>query len=167
MSAASGYRFSLTRTWDESLGKVCWVMLNPSTADQVSDDPTIRKCIGFAKRWRYGSIWVVNLWAMRATNPRELRAAVKRYHHGESDFDPSGGAVNDDMISIAVRDARVVVAAWGAHANAIDRDRVALFKHILRSADRRAHCIGTTRDGSPRHPLMVSYLTKLEPWRCP
>src|SRR5262245_19133112 len=70
------YRYWLTRTWDNSLRRVCWVMLNPSTADAEQDDPTIRRCVGFARSWGAGGIIVVNLFAFRASDPKALLRAA-------------------------------------------------------------------------------------------
>src|SRR5687768_14824465 len=72
------YRYNLTRLWDARLIRVCWVMLNPSTADQHEDDATIRRCIGFSRSWGAGALTVVNLFAFRATQPRDLWAAAAR-----------------------------------------------------------------------------------------
>jgi hypothetical protein len=73
LSACRTYRYRLWRQWDADLAPVVWVMLNPSTADESADDPTIRKCIGFAQRWGYGGIEVVNLYAYRSPDPRQLK----------------------------------------------------------------------------------------------
>lgn len=72
ISGCGKYRYSLWRTWDKKLPKVMFIMLNPSTADAYEDDPTIRRCINFAKSWGYGGIVVGNLFAYRATNPKKL-----------------------------------------------------------------------------------------------
>ena len=72
ISECGNYRYSLSRIWDESLPKLLFIMLNPSTADADNDDPTIRRCIGFAKGWGYGGIVVGNLYAYRSTNPMKL-----------------------------------------------------------------------------------------------
>ena len=72
LSECGKYRYSLTRIWDETKPKVMFIMLNPSTADANNDDPTIRRCIGFAKSWGFGGLYVCNLFGFRATNPKEL-----------------------------------------------------------------------------------------------
>jgi hypothetical protein len=135
------YRYSLIREWDKALGRVCFMMLNPSTADAVSDDPTIRKCIGFAKYWGYGSIEVVNLFAYRTKNPRELFSY---------DGDAVGGE-NDFYIRQAVERSRAVVAAWGAEGR--DTARVSKVLSLLEMA----YCLGRTKKGYPRHPLYLRY----------
>ena len=97
------YRYLLWRYWGEAK-RLVWVLLNPSTADARQDDPTIRRCVGFAKGWGYDGIQVVNLFAYRATDPRELKAVV----------DPVGPR-NDEFIERAARGHEMVVVAWGAN----------------------------------------------------
>src|SRR5881396_744410 len=97
------YRYRLWRRWDRSRAVVAFVMLNPSTADAMHDDPTIRRCIGFARNWGFGGVDVVNLFALRATDPRALRRA----------HDPVGPA-NDRHIASAGSRASLVILAWGA-----------------------------------------------------
>src|SRR5438128_11131670 len=101
------YRYRLWRRWDRSRAVVAFVMLSPSTADAMHDDPTIRRCVGFARAWGCGGVDVVNLFALRATDPRALRKAA----------DPIGPA-NERHLRRAVRAAGLVVLAWGAHAMA-------------------------------------------------
>lgn len=100
------YRYSLTRDWDETLPVMLFVMLNPSTADAVVDDQTIRRCIGFAERAYMGGLEVVNLFAFRATDPKEMKAAP----------DPVGPE-NNTVIRQALSEAKTVVCAWGAHGS--------------------------------------------------
>ena len=73
LSVDRKYRYVLTRTWDETLSNIMFVGLNPSTADETTDDPTIRRCINFAKSWGYGGLYMVNLFAYRSTNPNNIR----------------------------------------------------------------------------------------------
>ncbi len=139
LSPCRTYRYELVRAWDDSKPLLTWCMLNPSTADETVDDPTIRKCIGFADRWGYGSIRVVNLFALRATEPRELK-----WHP-----DPVGPE-NESVLSALTGD---VVAAWGGSIPRTPRADI-LARLALRSA---RWCLGTTRAGEPRHPLMLGY----------
>lgn len=145
------YRYHLTRRWGEEppLG---FVMLNPSTADATADDPTIRRCIGFAKREGLGGIRVVNLYALRATDPDEL------WRHP----DPFGPA-NAQHIRAAVAEARwnstPLIVAWGAKAKP---GRVAVVMPLLAGADLRS--LGVTAQGHPRHPLYVRGDQPLLPW---
>lgn len=132
------YRYELRRVWDDGT-LVNFVMLNPSTADADRDDPTIRRCIGFAARWGYSGIVVTNLYAYRATRPRDLWLAA----------DPVGPS-NDSHLAAAVEGASVV-AAWGVNARP---DRVAdVLARIRRTNEVSA--LGLTKDGHPRHPLYV------------
>lgn len=146
------YRYLLVRRWNPSLPDATFIMLNPSTADEHDDDPTIRKCIGFAKRWGCGGIKVVNLYAYRATQPRDCFAAS----------DPTGGAEADAAIIHAAGSAAALgwplVAAWGANEKGARAAEV-----LAWAAMRHAQCLGFTRSGQPRHPLMLSYATPLEP----
>jgi hypothetical protein len=132
------YRYSLTREWDAALPRVCFCMLNPSTADALRDDPTIRRCIGFARSWGYGSLEVINLFAYRATSPGELRAA-----------DDPVGPQNDWHIGQAAGRASLIIVAWGAHGSFLARD-VPVAERLA-----GALCLGMTRTGYPRHPLYV------------
>jgi hypothetical protein len=126
-----------------------FVMLNPSTADAETDDPTIRKCMGFARRWGCTDLTVVNLFALRATTPTDLR----------SHPDPVG-PLNDEHIRLMVRFHRErrapIVAGWGADPFARARAR-----HILRSFG-PFDCLGMNNDGSPRHPLYLPYDIRTE-----
>jgi hypothetical protein len=145
------YRYLLTRTWDTRAPLVTWAMLNPSTADCLADDPTIRRCKAFARAWGRGGIQVVNLFGYRATQPAALRTAS----------DPVG-PLNDLFIREACQPPGVVVAAWGAHGDF--RGRAAEVTRTLAAAGIRMHCLGTTKGGHPRHPLYVPGDTPLEPF---
>ena len=156
ISDCGTYRYALWRTWDPSLPVAVFVMLNPSTADADQDDPTIRRCVGFAKRWRCGSLRVVNLFAYRATDPAELR------QEGVDIVGPDNGfhvalALSPDAFGGGPR-----VAAWGAQPKHV-LSRCSL-RHERMSPQIPFQCLGTTKDGNPRHPLMVPYATELRPW---
>lgn len=122
-------------------------MLNPSTADAALDDPTLRRCVTFAKAAGFSALQVVNLFAYRASDPAQLRTAP----------DPVGPD-NDDYLRRALTTPGVKVAAWGVHSRP---DRVGLVKSIAGGA---LHCLGVTRDGHPRHPLYVAGGTPFTPW---
>ncbi len=146
------YRYTLLRTWNARLPKACWIMLNPSTADAQKDDPTIRKVIGFSSRWGFGSIVVVNLFPLRATDPSELAK------HSRPEGDPEKNlAVVQEAMEVSAR----TYAAWGAHQVATVQ---AMSLGLTRSMD--LWCLGVTKDGHPKHPLYVSYDTKPEGWVC-
>jgi hypothetical protein len=136
------YRFLLTRVWNPDRPRVCWVMLNPSIADAYQDDNTIKQIISFSQAWNFGSLEVVNLFGLIATDPAKLRLAL----------DPVG-AGNDNYIREAAGRARMIVCAWGAGGALFGRDREVIA--ILREFG-ELYCIGTTKDGYPRHPLRKS-----------
>jgi len=147
------YRYSLWREWDASGPRVAFVLLNPSTADADRDDPTVRRCIGLARAWGCGSLEVVNLFACRATNPGVLREVADAV-----------GPENERYLREAARRAQRIVLAWGARGGLHGRDRVIL--RLLGTGD-PLDCLGTTRDGQPRHPLYVSNTTVPIPYRVP
>jgi len=148
--ATGARRYRLWRRWAVTAPRVVFIMLNPSTADAARDDPTIRRCVGFARRWGFGSVEVVNLFAYRATRPAALRRVG----------DPVGRS-NDTHILEAVRRARRVVAAWGDQGRLFGRDAEVIDR--LRDVA-RLWCLGTTRLGCPRHPLYLRGTTSLEPF---
>lgn len=152
LSPCGAYRYRLWRRWDTTEPSVAFVMLNPSTADAAVDDPTIRKCVGFARRWGLGGVRVVNLYAYRATDPRDLWRAQR------SGVDIVGWPHNRDHVRAAASDAGVIVAAWGA--NAPTEAGVAMAAELCRYGD--VWCLGTTRGDAPRHPLMLGYATPLK-----
>ncbi|MCB9559623.1 MAG: DUF1643 domain-containing protein [Kofleriaceae bacterium] len=153
MDADEPYRWRLWRRWAEAPPCV-FVMLNPSTADDRHDDPTIRRCVGFARAWGFGGVEVVNLFALRATDPADLRAAAAPV-----------GAGNDAAIAAAVARGRAgaIVVAWGVHGALHGRDR----EVAARLAPYRPRCLGVTRDGAPRHPLYVRADARAVPWSPP
>lgn len=134
------YRYRLWRRWKRG-DSVLWIMLNPSTADAEQDDPTIRRCISFAESWGCGGIEVVNLFALRATDPKELKAAE----------DPIGPQNDDILLSRAEAKHRYVIAAWGAHGKLFEREKQVV--ELLAGMD--LYCLGLTKAGYPRHPLYL------------
>ena len=152
--ASRSYRFSLTRTWDPGGPRVNFLMLNPSTADALVLDPTVRRCVGFARTWGFGSLEVTNLFAYRATDPRVLIAR-----------DEPVGDGNDRSILEAARAADSVVVAWGARGSHRRRgDEVA---DLLDGLGVRPLALRETRGGHPAHPLYISGDTVPGPWRRP
>lgn len=145
------YRYELGRSWDESKPSLEWIMLNPSTADADVDDPTIRRCIGFAKRDGFGSIIVHNLYALRATNPKTLLDC----HIIE--------AFGDNERWLSRQCADVTVAAWGANPAAEAWMKCVLWRGVFRSRPLLL-CLGQTASGAPRHPLYVKGDKEMEVW---
>lgn len=138
------YRYRLWRHIDQSLieppkGTCTFVMLNPSTADGETDDPTVRRCRAFARDWGYETLCIVNLYAYRATDPAELWKIS----------DPVG-PLNDHILGLAFGSADLLIAAWGVNAKP---DRVA---EILSLPHPPRLCLGHTKDGHPRHPLYLN-----------
>jgi hypothetical protein len=158
ISPCERYRWTLDREVDPS-GKttLLWIMLNPSTADAWKDDPTIRKCRGFTQRLGFHRMRVVNLYGWRATKPHNLRLAG----------DPVG-TLNDSHVGFEMNTADMVIVAWGGHTlpRSVTPTKAERIRSIVGMAGRSQAlwCLGTTKDGSPRHPLMLPYETKLERW---
>ena len=134
------YRYKLSRIWNSDKPMVMFIMLNPSTADADVDDPTIRRCIGFARSWGYGGLWVGNLFALRSSHPGDLLLAD----------DPVGSQNNAALKSMADRSDQVVVA-WGSFAAKFPAQE-AQVREMFRL---RLYCLATTKDGHPRHPLYL------------
>src|SRR4051794_40545206 len=150
-SQCGKYRYSLTRQWNVDRPSICWIMLNPSTADGFQDDPTIRRCIGFSQSWGAGGIEVVNLFAFRATQPTALFAARN----------PIGPQNDGHLIGSVTRPDRRVIAAWGCHGGRGGRD-LRVLALLLRHGV-HVECLGRTKDGHPRHPLYVPGRQATEP----
>ena len=143
-STCRQFRYSLTRVWDNELPLAMFIGLNPSTADEIKDDPTVRRCIGFARSGGFGGIVLANLFAFRSKDPRSLKDV----------HDPVGPENDVRIIESAYSAARVIVA-WGVHGALHDRD-----KHVL-SLLQKPYCLGITKDGLPKHPLYLAASTKM------
>lgn len=139
LSPCGQYRYCLTREWLMGEGVVLFVMLNPSTADAEADDPTIRRCIGFAQRWGFRGLAVGNLFALRATDPQQLKRVA----------DPIGPE-NDRHLIWMSNGADVTIAAWGTLGAFRNRDQRVL--GLLRGT---VEHLGLTKQGHPRHPLYL------------
>lgn len=152
ISSCGQYRYMLSREGDLTAqrGPVVFIMLNPSTADATLDDPTIRRCRGFAQTWGCNGIKVLNLYALRSTDPNGLWA-----HE-----DPVGPE-NDNWLTRIALSAEEVVCAWGGNAQP---SRVREVAAMLASAGIRLKCLGTTKAGAPRHPLYVRGDQSLLDW---
>ena len=146
LSPEGMYRYRLDRTWGQG-PRVLFVMLNPSTADGTQDDPTLRRCIRFARDWGYGSLTVANLYAYRATAPADLKKAA----------DPVGSEC-DLYLKRCAGEASLVVAAWGMHAQP---ERV---KQVRRLLGPEVMALAWTKAGQPRHPLYVRGDTVPQQW---
>jgi hypothetical protein len=156
----SGAHFSNCRVWRWALWRVwnpgptvanpgrivSFIGLNPSTADETVDDPTIRRCIGFARDWGFDGLFMLNLFGFRATDPAEMKAAA----------DPVG-KLNDDVLRYRTRQSALVVAAWGVHGDFNGRAQHVI--DLLMSQP--LMCLGRTKDGHPKHPLYLPRDAKL------
>lgn len=150
-SSNRGKRYMLRRSLfgrplDEVKGHphVVWVMLNPSTADAFRDDATIRRCVGFTRLWARPWFAVVNLFAHRATDPRDLIAAADR---GDDQI------ADEQLTRECYDDNALVVCAWGAHGALVDRDQTVI--ELLARTGVKLHMLALTKDGHPRHPLRL------------
>ena len=148
------HRYELRRWWDASRPRLLVVMLNPSTADERQNDPTIRRCLTHAGDAGFGSLFVANLYAFRATDPPDLETAA-----AVRPCMDAVGAENDDRLRALADEADLTWAAWGAHAMAAAREAEAL--RVLRGP---LYARGTTKGGAPRHPLYVARCVPAEPW---
>ncbi|KMK68803.1 hypothetical protein IMCC21224_113689 [Puniceibacterium sp. IMCC21224] len=146
-SPCERYRYSLSRIWDPAAETVAFVMLNPSTATELRNDPTIERCERRARQMGYGGVSIANLFAFRATKPADLKAAP----------DPIGPENDAVLWNLASR-AACVIAAWGTHGALLERGPA-----LAQQLGRLWH-LGLTKDGHPRHPLYVSYQTRLQLW---
>jgi len=140
------YRYALWRRWADG-PQVLFIMLNPASADESRDDPTIRRCLGFARAWGYGALAVANLFARRTASAAELaRLAASS---------PAGlvGPDNDAWLLRLYRESELAIAGWGNQGRLLGRSRA------VRTLTPELHCLGCTRLGEPRHPLYVATAT--------
>jgi hypothetical protein len=144
LSKCRRYRYVLRRSIGLGSRRVVFVGLNPSTADETSDDPTVRRIVGFARRWGFDRVSLVNLFSLRSTDPRALLG------HREPI-----GAENDSWIEAEASQAELVVVAWGTRGGLLSRD-----VDVLRLLS-DPKCLGKTRDGQPRHPLYLPATAEL------
>lgn len=145
------YRYALTRAWDTAGTKIHFVMLNPSTATEVQNDPTVERCERRARALGHGGFRVTNIFAWRDTDPRKMRAAA----------DPVGPA-NDDTILDAVGWADQTVCAWGTHGAHLGRGPQ--IEMLLRQTKTDLFHLGLSKDGHPKHPLYISYAQQPMLW---
>lgn len=149
ISECKAYRYALSRIWDNRKPALLFIMLNPSKADHRKDDNTIRRLYTFSDNNGCGGFHVVNLFAFRSTNPKDLVSIP----------DPIGSE-NNEWIQSSLENANKVVCAWGVNGFLFDRDTQVL--ELLSGVD--LYCLGTTKKGLPRHPLMVASKTPLIPF---
>ena len=151
------YRYKLGRVWDEQKPMILWVMLNPSTADAKTNDPTIRRCAGFSKEWDYGGMMVGNLFAWRETNPKKLNPKKDLV-----------GPYNNEALQEMAKDASMTIVAWGNCNGSVDfrhcvAERIEEVLERLRSGP-PIRTLGLTVKEQPKHPLRVRRDTPCQPW---
>lgn len=148
------YRYSLTRMWQPAGRRVLFVMLNPSTANEVQNDPTVERCERRARHLGYGAFSVTNIFAWRATDPRDMRAAA----------DPIGPA-NDAALIEGAAWSDDIIAAWGVHG--AHRGRGPEVAGLLSTLNTPVFHLGLSKDGHPKHPLYLPYAQHPIAWDTP
>lgn len=149
-SPCEKYRYMLTRTWDPQGRRALFIMLNPSTATEVQNDPTVERCERRARSLGFGAFRVTNIFAWRDTDPRHMRAA-----------DDPVGPENDALIVESCAWADQIVCAWGTHGEHKNRGPEVL--KLLRLTDQPLFHLGLTKAGHPKHPLYIAYAQQPEP----
>ncbi|WP_430233913.1 DUF1643 domain-containing protein [Nitrosomonas communis] len=137
-SPCRNYRYTLWREWGVGKGVAMFIGLNPSTADEVNNDPTVRRCINYAVKWGYAAMYMSNIFAFRATDP-----AVMMKH------DEPIGCENDQYLTDMAKDSNIIVAAWGNHGAFMARD------YEVKKLLSNLHCLRVTKAGQPSHPLYL------------
>ncbi|TKA96112.1 DUF1643 domain-containing protein [Cereibacter changlensis] len=151
-SECERYRYLLTRTWEPAGRKALFIMLNPSTATEFQNDPTVERCERRARTLGFGAFRVCNIFAWRDTDPKKMRAAA----------DPVGNPENDAAIAGSAPWADQIVCGWGAHGAFLDRGRQV--QALLRATGLPLFHLGLNADGQPRHPLYIGYSQQPQPW---
>ena len=144
------YRYLLWRQWEATKPYVLFIGLNPSIADEIEDDPTIRRCVGFAKSWGYGAVVMMNLFAVRATKPKDML-----------NHEQPIGEDNDQRLLKIADNAGLVVCAWGGKGGHLNRGEEV--SDLLKGYELK--CLGTTQAGDPRHPLYIKADKELEDFK--
>ena len=132
------HRYALWRVWNNKLPKVLFIGLNPSTADEVKDDPTIRRCINYAKDWGYGGYIMGNIFAYRSTDPKNLKITNNPI-----------GIDNNSWLKKLHSEASLTIGAWGNHGKYLDRG-----EEVSNLID-NLYCLRITKEGHPSHPLYL------------
>ncbi len=150
-SPCEKYRYALTRIWDAQGQKISFIMLNPSTATEVQNDPTVERCERRARALGFGAFRVCNIFAWRDTDPFKMRKSKA----------PIGPA-NDAAILDAQRWTDVTLCAWGTHGEHLKRGPQV--EHLLRTSGGELYHLGLSKAGHPKHPLYISYQQQPELW---
>lgn len=145
------YRYTLTRVWDPEGKKILFLMLNPSTATELQNDPTVERCEQRARKLGFGAFRVCNIFAFRATDPKVMREAEEPI-----------GPENDAAIATACEWADEIVCAWGTHGAFMERGTEV--EKMLRDMGVTAKHLGMSKHGHPKHPLYIGYAKHPESW---
>jgi hypothetical protein len=148
------YRYTLTRVWDPGGARALFIMLNPSTATEVQNDPTVERCERRARTLGFGAFRVLNIFAWRATDPHDMRAAR----------DPVGPENNRAIVD-SLDWADRVICAWGTHGKHLGRGPEV--ERLLRRAGADLYHLGLSKEGHPKHPLYIGYTVQPVPWPDP
>ena len=138
------YRYSLTRIWDEEAKKLHFVMLNPSTATEIQNDPTVERCERRARTLNFGAFRVTNIFAWRETDPKKMKCATEPI-----------GLLNDEAIIRGCNWGDCTIAAWGNHGIYLNRGFDVM--ELLGKCDKPIFHLGISKTGQPKHPLYISY----------
>ena len=145
------YRYFLLRVWDRRKPKCVFIGLNPSTANEVQNDPTVTRCRNYARFWGYGGLHMLNIFGFRATDPKVMKTQE----------DPNGDE-NDHWLVKISKNAGIVICAWGTHGAYRERGKEVI--SMLDNAGVALHCLGETKDGFPKHPLYLRADAKPQPF---
>lgn len=152
------WRYRLWRIWDKTLPLACFVLMNPSTADEIEDDATVLRCQKRVAQWKHiklGGVIVVNVFAWRETDSEKLPGLIA----AGTDI---VGQENDAAILAAARESAIVVCGWGNPGNLSGRGRAV--EQMLRDAGVQLHYLQLNADGTPQHPLYIGYAVPPNPW---
>lgn len=155
-SPCEAYRYLLTRVWDPAAPRALFVMLNPSTATEMQNDPTVERCERRARALGFGAFRVTNIFAFRATDPRVMRAQADPVGPGND------AALRDSALLWAGGAADRIICAWGTHGAHLDRG--AKVEAVLRATGRPLFTLGLSQGGHPKHPLYIGYDRQPQPW---
>ncbi len=152
LSHCERFRYLLTREWDDSLPSCAFIGLNPSTADDKKDDPTIRRCVNFAASWGYGKLYMLNIHPFRATEPKDLFANFEQ---------PSDVWMqNEEVAEEVAAEVQIAIAAWGSNIKRFP-EFAWPFTEVFAG---KLHCLSLTKDGYPGHPLYLKGNLKPQPF---
>lgn len=155
-SPCQNFRYQLTRRWEYGSGMLTFCMLNPSTADASKNDPTVTKCIQWAKSLGFAGLHVVNIFAWRSTDPMAI-------HHKWRAGSDAIGPENDEWILSTARGSSMLICAWGNHGKLANRGMQV--RRMLKDNGVMPHCLKVSKEGQPVHPLYQPYSLTPKEWQ--